>query len=122
MHKLIGIALLCLVLGGCGKKAPDLSGDWVMTLPKGAVHESPIVRLTDRTYRIPGIKALSGVYELQGDKLVVIAPTDRRLTEYVWRLEDANTLLLIEAPPVSKTGSDYRGATLKRSDGAGKAR
>ena len=39
-------------------------------------------------------------------------PTDPRLTEYVWKVENANKLTLIEAPSVSKIGSDYRGAVL----------
>lgn len=114
MKNLLATALICLALFGCGKKAPDLSGNWELTLPKGAKYPSNIERVSENTYRIPGIKALSGIYELKGDKLVVTVPTDKRLTEYVWKVEDTNTLRLIEAPPTSKTGSDYRGATLIR--------
>ncbi len=114
MKNLFAAALICLALFGCGKKAPDLSGNWELTMPKGVKYQSPIERVSEKSYRIPGIKALSGVYELKGDKLVVTVPTDKRLTEYVWKVEDANTLILIEAPPTSKTGSDYRGATLVR--------
>jgi hypothetical protein len=112
---ILSAACLCLALDGCGKKSLDLSGNWELTLPKGAKHQSPIERVSENTYRIPGLKALSGVYELRGDKLVVTVPTDQRLTEYVWQVQDANTLILVEAPPPGKTGSDYRGATLVRS-------
>ena len=114
MKKLLTTALFCLALLGCGKKAFDLSGNWELTLPKGAKFQSPIERVRENTYRIPSIQSLSGVYELKGDKLVVTVPTDQRLTEYVWKVEDANTLILIEAPPISKIGWDYKGATLKR--------
>jgi len=114
MKNLLATALCCLALSGCGKKAIELSGNWELTLPQGAKFQSPIERVSDHTYRIPAIQSLSGVYELKGDKLVVTAPTDQRLTEYVWKVEDATTLILIEAPPVSKIGWDYKGATLKR--------
>ena len=114
MKNLLAIALLCLALFGCARKAPDLSGNWELTLPTGAKFRSPIERVSEHTYRIPTIQSLSGVYELKGDKLVVTVPTDQRLTEYVWKVEDANGLTLIEAPSTSKIGSDYRGATLIR--------
>ena len=114
MKKLLTTALFCLALLGCGKKAFDLSGNWELTLPKGAKFHSPIERVSENTYRIPAIQSLSGVYELKGDKLVVTAPTDQRLTEYIWKVEDAHTLILIGAPPISKIGWDYKGATLKR--------
>ena len=114
MKNLLATALFCLALVGCGKKTPDLSGNWELTLPKGAKLQSPIERVSGNTYRIPAIQSLSGVYELKGDKLVVTVPTDPRLTEYVWKVEDANSLVLVEAPPASKIGWDYKGATLKR--------
>ena len=114
MKNLLAAALFCLALFGCGKKALDLSGNWELTLPKGGKFQSPIERVSENTYRIPSIQSLSGVYELKGDKLVVTVPTDPRLTEYVWKVEDANSLVLIEAPSASKIGWDYKGATLKR--------
>ena len=71
MKKLLTTGLFCLALLGCGKKAFDLSGNWELTLPKGAKFHSPIERVSENTYRIPAIQSLSGVYELKGDKLVV---------------------------------------------------
>ena len=114
MKSIFATALICLALVGCGKKIPDLSGNWELTLPQGTKYTSPIERVSGNSYRIPGIKVLSGVYELKDDKLVVTAPTDERLTEFVWKLEDANKLILIEAPSTSKIGADFRGATLVR--------
>ena len=114
MKNLLATALLCLAVFGCGKKPLDLSGNWELTLPQGAKFRSPIERVSENTWRIPSIQSLSGVYELKGDKLVVTAPTDQRLMEYVWKVENANSLVLIEAPPVSKIGWDYKGATLLR--------
>lgn len=114
MKNLLATALLCLAVFGCGKKALDLSGNWELTLPQGAKFRSPIERVSENIWRIPSAQSLSGVYELKGDKLVVRIPTDPRLTEYVWKVENANSLTLIAAPPVSKIGSDYKGATLNR--------
>jgi hypothetical protein len=114
MKNLIATALLCLAVFGCGKRALDLSGNWELTLPQGAKFRSPIERVSENTWRIPSIQSLSGVYELKSDKLVVKVPTDPRLTEFVWKVENANSLTLIEAPPASKIGSDYKGATLTR--------
>jgi hypothetical protein len=114
MKNLLATALLCLAVFGCGKKPLDLSGNWEVTLPQGAKLRSPIERVGENVWRIPSAQSLSGVYELKGDKLVVRIPTDQRLTEYVWKVENANSLTLIATPPVSKIGSDYKGATLKR--------
>ena len=112
------LARYLLVLSGPNRnapgKAPDLSGNWELTLPAGAKFRSPIERVSENTYRIPSLQSLSGVYELKGHKLVVTVPTDQRLTEYIWKVENANTLTLIQAPPTSKIGSDYKGATLIR--------
>jgi hypothetical protein len=114
MKGVFATAMICLALVGCGKRSPDLTGNWELTLPQGTKYTSPIERVSEKTYRIPRIKVLSGVYELKDDKLVVTAPTDERLTEFVWKLEGANKLVLIEAPPTSKIGADFKGATLVR--------
>jgi hypothetical protein len=114
MKNLIATALFCLALMGCSKKAPDLSGNWELTLPRGAKFRSPIERVSENTYRMPSLQSFSGVYELKDGKLAITMPTDTRLTEFVWKVEDANTLILVEAPPTSKIGSDYKGAMLKR--------
>ncbi len=47
----------------------------------------------------------------------MVDPDDKRLTEFVWRIVDPDNLVLIEAPPASKTGSNYLGATLNRVAG-----
>src|ERR1041384_2369690 len=107
MKNLLAMALISVALLGCGRKPIDLSGNWELTLPKGAKFSSPIERLSENTYRIPALQLFSGVYELRGDKLAVTAPKDRRLTEFVWKVEDANKLTLIEAPSTGKIGSDY---------------
>src|ERR1043165_2923511 len=101
MKNVLATTLLFLGLLGCARKAPDLSGNWELTLPAGAKFRSAIERVTEHTYRIPTIQSLSGVYELKGDKLGVSAPTDQRLTEFVWKVENANTLPLIEAPSIN---------------------
>ncbi len=93
---------------------PDLSGNWEMTLPAGFRRQTPIEKIDDTRYLIPKIGVLSGVYEHQGNRLVVVKPNDERLTGFVWEIRDAGSLVLIQSAPVEKIGSDYTGATLRR--------
>ena len=103
---------LAMVFLGCGPS--DLEGEWEITLPAGFRYESLIERLDDNRYDIPSIAVLSGIYERRGDSLFVVEPNDSRLTEFVWKIEDLNTLTLVTSPPVGKIGSDYTGAKLRR--------
>ena len=105
-------ALLFTVVAGCG--ARDLSGKWELTLPAGYTYRSRIERIGADRYRIPGIVTLSGTYERRGDSLFVVEPEDPRLTEFVWRIQDLDHMVLVQSPPVAKIGSDYTGATLQR--------
>ena len=91
-----------------------LEGEWEITLPAGFIRRLSILHLDGARYRISRSGNSSGIYELRGDKLVVVEPDDKRLTEFVWHVEDPNRMVLIESPAVSKVGSDYRGAILKR--------
>jgi hypothetical protein len=91
-----------------------LEGEWEATLPAGFTRRWSILHLDDTRYRVLKAGTLSGVYELRGDRLVMVEPDEKRLTEFVWQIKDSNSLVLIESPPVSKVGSDYRGAMLRR--------
>jgi len=90
----------------------DLNGKWEVTLSSGAKLRSPIIQLGDGRYRITKMGVFSGIYELKNDRLVVVEPVDKRLTEFVWKVQDADNMVLIESS--TKTGQDYSGATLKR--------
>ena len=51
----------------------------------------------------------SGIYELRGDRLVIVEPNDRRLLGFAWEVRGDGRLVLVDQPPVSKTGSNYLG-------------
>jgi hypothetical protein len=123
MKKLASVAVLLVVtlLMGCATTKPaastttDLSGSWQLTLPAGFQDTVAISREGIRCYRLwkPGLN-INGIYEVRGDHLVMVVPNDPRLTEFVWHIDDADHLTLVEEPPASKTGASYRTATLKR--------
>ncbi len=94
------------------RDAAGLEGDWDVALPAGFKHGLSILHLDAARDRMSEAGVFSGVYELRGDKLAVVEPDDKRLTEFVWQMEDSNRLLLIESS--HKTGQDYRGAVLVR--------
>src|SRR5689334_1212632 len=73
----------------------DLSGNWDARLPSGAAFQPVLTHLTGARYRLEKCGVFSGVYELRGKLLVVVEPVDVRLTEFVWQVLDANTLLLV---------------------------
>jgi len=94
----------------------DLAGTWKLTLPAGYEHEAKISPRGKGLYQFDVPTVMRGVYRHRGDKVAIEIPSDERLTEFVWEFQDENLLMLIESPPVAKTGSDYRGAVLQRID------
>ena len=122
MMKAIAVCVAVAVLTGCATlvdpaQEKSIAGKWEMTLPAGFKHPATLVALGDQRFRIEDTPPnFRGVYERTGDRLAVVEPTDKRLTEFVWQIQSDDSLLLIESPPTGKIGSDYRGATLKRKD------
>jgi beta-lactamase regulating signal transducer with metallopeptidase domain len=93
---------------------PDLSGTWQLRLPSGYQHTVTFERLDELHYRLtPSHFALAGIYELRGERLVIVEPDDRRLTEFEWLVESPQQLRLLE-PAVAENGGRYRGAVLLR--------
>lgn len=93
----------------------DLSGDWLLTLPAGFEHHVMFTYQGKNRYRLaPGRLNMSGVYQLEGDRLRLVEPKDARLTEFRWQVQGTGTLLLVEEPPAGKTGARYLGATMTR--------
>jgi len=107
----------CAALTDKGLSQGNLDGKWHMTLPAGFEYPATIVALGDGRYRLEELPTkFRGVYELRGDRLSIVEPVREHLTGFVWQVQDHDTLALTEAPSVGKTGSDYRGATLKRKN------
>lgn len=95
----------------------DLSGRWLVTLPAGFEYETVITPRGERLYQVKVRGNLAGLYRHHGNRLSVEIPSDERLKEFVWTFQDKDLLLLTAAPPAAKIGSDYRGATLRRTSG-----
>ena len=90
----------------------DLTGKWQLTLPAGFISTAAVSRVSVNQYRLQKTGNLSGTYELRGNELIVVMPSDARLTESTWKFKSADSLVLVKSP--SGAGSDYTGATLKR--------
>jgi hypothetical protein len=87
---------------------------WKGLLPSGNEISISILNLGDEEYMFKFAGNFSGTYKREGEKLVISKPTDPRLSGFVWKIKDDNTLVLIAQPDTSMTGSDYTGTTLKR--------
>ncbi len=86
-----------------------------MHLPAGFMHRVTLTHLTGERYRLdPELLNNSGVYEVQGDRLVIVEPNDRRLLGFEWEIHPEGHLTLVGQPPLSQTGSDYLGAVMVR--------
>jgi beta-lactamase regulating signal transducer with metallopeptidase domain len=95
--------------------AAPYAGSWLMSLPAGFQHRITLTPVGSNRYRLaPNKLNSSGIYEVQGDRLVIVAPNDRRLLGFVWEVQSPGRMLLIGQPPISKTGSNYLRATLTR--------
>ncbi len=98
-----------------GLTGVDISGDWLLTLPSGATQAVSLTDMgNDRFNFKPDSLLMSGVYRLDGDRLAMLRPNDRRFTEFTWAVEDDGSLVLVEEPDISQTGQSFAGATLTR--------
>lgn len=95
--------------------ANPLPRRWKGHLPSGHEMRLSIVDLGDGEYLFKLAGNFSGTYKREGDKLVMSAPADPRLSGFVWKIRDEQTLVLIAQPDVSLTGSDYTGTILRRT-------
>ncbi|HEY7153602.1 MAG TPA: M56 family metallopeptidase [Gemmataceae bacterium] len=95
---------------------PDaIAGQWLMTLPAGFRHRITFSPLGQGRYRFePRKLVMSGVYTVKDDRLVIVAPNDKRLTGFEWQTQQDGSLTLIGEPGVAKTGSSYLKATMRR--------
>lgn len=92
--------------------AVDLSGDWLLTLPAGYQYRVRFEALGENRYRLQTAGSFRGVYQLNGDVLQVVEPSDARLNVFDWQLHNVNSMTLIDE--TGATGARYAGATLGR--------
>ena len=90
----------------------DLTGKWQVRLPAGFISTAVVSRVSGTQYRLQNIGNLSGTYELRGNEMIVVIPSDAKLTESTWKFKSVDSLVLVKSP--SRAGSDYTGATIKR--------
>jgi len=83
-------------------------------MPAGFKYKARVEYMGRLRYRIAVEVVFGGVYEVAGDTLTMLNPGNDETRHYVWRIEDKDNLLLLEAPTVGAVGSDYRGAVLTR--------
>lgn len=92
----------------------QLSGAWQATLPSGYVRTVTLTHLEeDRFLLSSGGSVFNGVYQWQGDRLVVIQPNDKRMKGLTWKWDDGN-MTLIGEPAGKPTGSSYLGTKMER--------
>lgn len=90
-----------------------LARQWVMLLPAGFAHWVTLTPLGSDRYRLePRALNSSGMYEVQGNRLVIVEPNDRRLLGFEWEIQADGHLTLVGQPPLRETGSNYLGATM----------
>jgi hypothetical protein len=87
----------------------------LLTLPRGFRHKITLTLVGPGRYRFePRKLVMSGTYEVKGDRLIITAPNDKRLTGFEWQKQPDGTWTLIGEPGVAKTGSSYLKATLRK--------
>lgn len=90
----------------------DLAGDWLLTLPAGYQYRVSIDSLGENRFRLKNAVAFSGVYQLNGDVLQIVEPSDERLNVFDWQLHNVNSMTLVDETGAS--GARYVGATMGR--------
>lgn len=92
----------------------QLSGAWEATLPKGFVRAVTLTHLEeDRFLLTSGGSVFNGVYQWQGDRLVVVQPDDKRMIGLTWKWNDGS-MVLVGEPAGTPTGSSYLGTKMER--------
>ncbi len=92
-----------------------LAGHWVMYLPAGFQHRITLTPVGPNRYRLaPDRLNSSGVYELRGERLVLVQPTRCHIPGFEWEVRGGDRLVMVAQPPVDKIGSNYSGAYLSR--------
>ena len=94
--------------------AEALEGEWLRTMPGGHELDIAIHAVADDQVIIATGRNLGGRYRIQGDRLVIVEPSDKRMASLTWHIKNLNEIILIDAPSAASVGSDYTGATLTR--------
>jgi hypothetical protein len=99
------------------RAASDYSGAWRMLLPAGFDLAAKLEAMAENRYRFTsGGSRFNGVYELRGNRLVMVEPKESRLEGFAFEVRSRYLLTLVEQS--AKLEHDYRGAVLFRPSAA----
>ena len=91
----------------------NLKGEWRLVLPAGFEHHVRLKAAEGKRYRLePSGLNFGGLYEMQADRLVGVAPKKPDRGRFAWKIQSPYLLTLVEQP--RGTGADYSGAVLFR--------
>ena len=92
-----------------------LAGPWLLKLPAGFEYWVRFEPLSEGRYRLqPPGRTFGGVYQLNGDRLTMVAGDDPRLSSFEFRLDEPGRWRLT-SPETAANGGRYVGATLSLS-------
>ena len=109
---------LCAVLtfAGCASTPEPHGlqpGVWEMQAADGAVVDVKISRLQGSEYYFDaGTHPISGVYGLESSAVSMVKPDNPRMKEYVWRLREDRSLVLVREPAIELSGRRLISSTL----------
>ena len=115
---LLLMLLVAVFLGGRNSNKwfrPPVEGVWQLTMPGGYQQKVNIARDPGGLYALGTGGVLSGAYRWEKDRLIVVAPSDRRMIGLIWAW-DGKKLRLVSEPKGTPTGSSYVGAVMERID------
>ncbi len=92
----------------------EISGQWQIETKSGKILDAKIEHLQDDRYQLVVSGNFRGVYQREDDRLSMVEPAMEVMKSLVWRIDSADTMVVIEAPLQRDIGSDYTGTTLKR--------
>jgi len=104
----LAVIALCGVLAACAS-VPEpkglREGTWTLYAENGDQVLVEVTELRHWEYRLNArTHPVSGIYVLEGDRVLMTKPDNPRMKEFVWRYRSNTSLLLIEEPPVELSG------------------
>jgi len=95
--------------------SPDFVGSWQLFLPAGFERRITLKPAGENRFQLePENLNFAGVYEAMGDRLVLVEPKEPHLRGFEFKVRSAYLLTLTGQS--EKTGADYLGAVLYRSN------
>ena len=105
--------VLLLLIASC--TTLSLQGHWIYRDPVDQVSDIDITEISKNEFYLKANKnLLSGVYQKNGDLLVMTKPDNPRAAGFKLRIVNNKELIIIEEPPTSVTGQKHISGELRR--------